>query len=101
MNNGTVEINVAVRAMVTHLNDNKSKKRQWLLRLHIGIPNLPTYITFGLSHLNLLIEAETEDEARKMADEYDKGNSSCEVALMDIEHPWLSNVYSSCEAISK
>ena len=69
-------------------------KKHWKLHLVIGVPGEPPWIVYDSSKYDLLIEAETEDEARKIADGYFK-----QEVLFEINHPFLSREFSTCREL--
>jgi hypothetical protein len=71
-------------------------KTVWLLELVIGVPGQPAWVTFGLSDLNLIVTADTEEQARKLADE-SRPNVNDRTPGIVIEHPYLSRKY--CRAV--
>lgn len=74
----------------------------WSLRLVIPVPGQPPWVHFGLGDLDLTIaDAETEDDARKQADEYDHRDLSQRTPGVVIEHPWLNKKYSVANRLSK
>ena len=80
---------------------NKEAAITWRLR---PIPlGMITYYpeTLWSDDLTLFVLADTEEEARKMADERDRdGERSVIFSLLDEKHPWLSKQYSACERMS-
>ena len=68
--------------------------KSWLLHLVIGVPGEPAWIVYETAVFDLLIQADTEDEARKIADSQGQGER------FGIEHPWLSKVHSTCRLVS-
>ncbi|MBU1067067.1 hypothetical protein KKE60_04740 [Patescibacteria group bacterium] len=60
----------------------------WLLHLIIPVPGKPAWIVYETSGFDLIITAETEAEAREMADK----NETREIPGA-LPHPWLSKEY--------
>ena len=58
--------------------------------------------TLWSDSLSLVVQADTEEEARKMADEHDRdGKRSMVFSVLIEKHPWLSPQYSRCERMSE
>ena len=63
----------------------------WKLHLVIGVEGQPAYITINTVDYDLIVDAETEDEARAMADKVDGQG-----VLFGVRHPWLLKSFSTC-----
>ena len=62
----------------------------WKLSLIIPVIGEPSYIIYNNKDLALVVEASTEEEARRIAEQYDAQNSRLIRGMKWDGHPWLS-----------
>jgi hypothetical protein len=73
------------------------ENKSWLLKLVLNVPGRPPYIVYETSEFDLTVTAETEDDARKMAYEYEgRKLHTFEQGDLDIKGFWLSKEHSLC-----
>lgn len=66
--------------------------KAWKLHLVIGVEGQPAWITIDTLAYDLIVTAaETEDEARLIADKFDGQG-----VLFGVKHPWLLKSCSTC-----
>lgn len=65
----------------------------WLLKLVIPKPNEPPWVVYSTTNLDLVVRANDEDEARKLADEH---TPVFEMPDTKVWHPFLSKERSTC-----
>ncbi len=75
----------------------KEKENRWLLRLIVGVPGEHPWVTKPLEYLNLVVEADTEGEARNVANKYDEDKHREDLELLTgVKSPWLTEEYCAC-----